>query len=176
MTKKLVVGYPRTRRTWTIRDWVRQKLGHPSPDEIAEAKERMRRYNAIIFEIDLGTGWRQICIGNHMPLYNPVKPELSLLVFRALPVIVTPYLSKIEGQFFITLDGLTKGIVTWISLEYPHFLLENYNKYSKGSIECKFRCVTEEAGMWLHRELAKACGMRFAEHDLAGNVVYTREP
>lgn len=163
------------KQRWTIRDWVRTKLGHPSPDEVAEAKERMRRYNALTFEVDLGTGWRQIRMGSHMPLYNPVKPELSMLVFRALPVIATPYLSKIEGKFFITLDGLTKGEVTWLSEKSQVDYLSG-RRYKKETVPCNFRCVTKEAGMWLHRELAKACGMRFAEHDLAGNVVYTREP
>lgn len=164
------------KKRWTIRDWVRHKLGHPSPKEVAEAKERMRRYNAITFEIDLGTGWRQIRMGSHMPLYNPIKPELSLLVFRALPVIATPYLSKIEGTFWITLDGLTKGKVTWVSGEAQSYLRMQGVIDKGAACECEFRCVTEEAGMWLHRELAKACGMRFAEHDLSGKVVYTREP
>jgi len=156
-----------------MRELARRLLGHPSPDEVAAAKERMRRYNALTFEVDLGTGWRQIRMGSHQPLYNPVKPELSLLVFRALPVIATPYLSKIEGKFFITLSGLTKGKVTWVT-EGTQLYLRGGRE--KSGISCEFRCVTEEAGMWLHRELAKACGMRFAEHDLAGHVKYTREP
>lgn len=163
------------RKRWTIRDWIRARLGHPSPDEVVEAKERIRRYNAITFEIDLGTGWRQIRMGSHMPLYNPIKPELSMLMFKALPVIATPYLSKIEGTFWITLAGLTAGLVTWVSSGKQSFLsVEEAGK--RNSIECKFRCVTEEAGMWLHRELAKACGMRFAEHTMSGSVVYTRDP
>lgn len=162
-----------------MRALARKLLGHPSPEQVAAAKERMRRYNALTFEIDLGNGvWRQIRMGSHVRLYNPVKPELSMLVFRALPVIATPYLSKIGGVFYITLDGLTSGKVTWMSEKAQRHLWKVTRKrgFGEGSIECKFRCVTKEAGTWLHRELAKACGMRFAEHDLAGNVVYTREP
>ena len=165
------------KKRWTLRDWARAKLGHPSPKQVEEAKERMDRLRLLTFEVDLGTGWRQIRIGNHMPLYNYVKPELSMLIFRAIPVIATPYLSKIGGSFYLTLDGLTAGKITWIPGKSQNYLTgRNELLRPEHARECEFRCVTREAGIWLHRELAKACGMRFREHDIGGHVRYTRDP
>ena len=168
-----------TKKYQSVRSLVRRLLGHPSPEQVKEAQERMEYHRALTFEVDLGNQgvWRQIRIGNHMPLYNPVKPDLSLLVFRALPVIATPYLPKIEGKFFITLDGLTAGKVTWIPGDEQGYLwARGKARDMSTTIECGFRCVTREAGMWLHRKLAEACGMRFREHDIGGHIVYTRDP
>jgi len=154
---------------------MRKKEAIPSPDEMAEASKRIAKFKALRFEVDLGDGvWRMVCLGSHVPLRNPIKPELSMLVFRAFPVIGTPYLSEIEGTFWITLDGLTAGKVTWIAGKTQQYL--SGRKYGEEAKECKFRCLTEEAGLWLHRELAKACGMKFREHDIGGHIIYTRDP
>jgi len=148
----------------------------PSPDEVAKAQKRVAKFEALRFELDLGDGvWRMVRIGNRVPLYNPVKPELSMLMFGVTPVVPSAYLPEIGGTFWITLDGLTAGKVTWMPSENQLYLVQQNRKWKDGTT-CKFRCCTEEAGLWLHRELAKACGMRFREHDLGGRVVYTRDP
>jgi hypothetical protein len=154
----------------------------PSPDQVAAANERLKKYAALTFEIQLSNGWTAVRIAHKMPLYNPINPSMSLLIFRLEPVVPTPYLPSLEGLFWLSSPGLKKGVVTWIPDASQEYLIgkdyhRTMNALAMGkSYNMPFRCQTQGAGEWLVLQLAKAAGMKFREHDMAGNLVYTREP
>ena len=150
----------------------------PTPEEAQRALGHVIRFLNLVFEVELGDGaWRPVRIGEHRPLRNVTRPELSLLAFKLEPLIVTPYLPEIRGCFFASRPGIERGVVSWIpTADMRH--LSQLRQPEGVSRYVRFRCVTEDAANWFAVLLAKAGGMRYRNRTLLrqDRYEYRREP
>ncbi len=134
----------------------------PSPGAVAEAVARLNRATTTTFELDL-EGWRTIWLADGRPLVNTQHREQTIIYYRPMLVIATPYLPAIDGQIALTVVSLETGKCTWL--------------VGQRSATVGFRACNEHSANWLRMNFARVSGMRFREHGALNpdKIIYTRD-
>jgi hypothetical protein len=135
----------------------------PSPEEIKNAKDRLRTTANITFWIDV-KGWRLIQLLQPKIMPNVHKPELVVIYYKPDIVIQTPYMATIDGNIAVSKLSLDKGVVTWMN--------------SGRDVNVGFRPANPQSEDWLRLKLALAGGMKFRSHGFVDKdkIIYTQTP
>lgn len=147
----------------------------PSPDEMDAALERIKKAESIAFELDI-TGWRTVYLTEPIPLPNQVRKELTIIFFKPVLAIPTPFLPELRGWVALTLESFITGRGTLMLGDNPDplaFLQQGRNNQVVG-----FRPCNDESRDWLRLCFARAMGMKFREHSLldSSKIIYTATP
>jgi hypothetical protein len=137
-----------------------ERGGVPSPEAVEQSVRKMNYLSQLFYEVDIG-GWRSVVLTDYIPRKNTVKPELSFLLVRMLPLIPTPFMPEIEGVLSISLPSLQTHQATWVREGLP-------------SLTIGFKCGTEAAEAALKQRLAEAAGYRYRRHGLVNpdEIIY----
>jgi len=135
----------------------------PSPDEMEAALERVQKTASITFELDIN-GWRIVYLTSAVPMPNTIIPALTVVYFKPVLAVATPYMPEIPGWLSVTLSSLATGRATLL--------------VDERAITVGFRATCQAAEDWLKLELARAAGMKFREHSILkpDEVIYTKTP
>jgi len=135
----------------------------PSPDEMEAAIERVQKTASITFELDIN-GWRTIFLTSAVPMPNERIPALTVVYFKPVLAVATPYMPDIPGWLAVTVLSLATGRATLL--------------IGERAITVGFKATCQAAEDWLKLELARAAGMRFREHSILkpDEVIYTKTP
>jgi len=139
--------------------------------------DRLSRLHALVYEVDLGDRIpRLVRIGERLPIYNKIRPDMNMLAFRLEPLVLTPYLSEIGGVFYATRLGVQKGVVSWV----PDGSMAHLSDAASlgRSQKVYFSATTDQAQLWLERRFARLVGARYRSHKMlhVDQYEYTREP
>ena len=147
----------------------------PSPEEMKAALERVRKAQAISFEVEMHDIWRAVILTNGVPLPNRYKPELVIVFFKPELLVVTPVMSVIDGWLAVTLCSLSTHRATLLSAGADD--VESLLRRSAIGRAVGFRPTNDESADWLRLMLARASGMRYREHSILDpeKIIYTRD-
>ena len=143
----------------------------PSPHEAATRLGRVFRFLNLTFEVQLPDGvWRTVRVGQHRPLFNEAKPDLSLLLFKLDPWVPTPYLPSIGGEFYASQHSFARGFVEWVPTPDMAHLARRVRPGS--TVRVGFRACNDDAAAWFVLLLAKAARARYRNKQLMSEDRY----
>lgn len=135
----------------------------PHPDAVAAAKRRLASVQQLVFELELGS-WRSVWLTEGHPVPNAYIPALSVILYKPVLLVATPYMPTLDFYVGVTKDSLRTKRCSILHADGKH----------GGAVG--FRCANDEAEAWLTQKLAQAAGMRFREHNSVkpDELVYTK--
>jgi len=147
----------------------------PSPEEMEAALDRVRKAQAISFEVELAGSWRAVTLTDVIPMSNRYKPELVIIFFKPVLLVATPSMPEVAGWLAVSLCSLSTHRATLLSAGETD--VASLLRRSSMGRAVSFRPTNEESGDWLRLVLAKASGMRYREHSMVdpSKIIYTRD-
>jgi len=148
----------------------------PSPEEMDAVLKRIRKTASITFEVELGS-WRAVYLTEPIPMPNKHKPELSIIFFKPVLVISTPFMPELRGYVACTLESLYTKRGTYMEgaegVEIHQLTAGMRHGRTVG-----FRPANSDSADWYRLCFARCMGYQFREHDSLDptKVVYTARP
>lgn len=141
-------------------------------EEIDNALETMEEMDSILYSLWYMGAFRTVKIRDSIPLYNPINPSLSMIMFNVLPLISTPSIIEIPGVFYISNPGVDSNTVSWVK-EVDMKDIAEHLKHGDTSIVFKYQSTPTEfvplnqrSELWLRQQLARAARMRYRERPM----------
>ena len=147
-------------------DEYRRQHEVPHPAAVEAAVNRINRIASVTFELELGT-WRTIILTEAKPMYNRVRPDLTIIFYKPVLLVVTPYMPEVPGWLAVSLGSLVgNGTAT---------LMPTLDAAMGRRVG--FKPSNQNAEDWLRLQFARASGMKFRSHGLVdpSKRVYTKE-
>jgi hypothetical protein len=144
----------------------RQQHEVPSPAQVEAAVNRINKAASITFELELDS-WRTVILAEAKPLYNRVRPDLTIIFFKPVLLVVTPYMQEIYGWLAVSLGSLIgRGTAT---------LMPTIGASTGRRVG--FKPSNEDAEAWLRLQFARAMGARFRSHSMVkpDAITYTKD-
>jgi hypothetical protein len=124
----------------------------PSPEEVAAAVQRVQNAASITFDLDL-RGWRTVFLVGGRGEYAERNPQMSVMFWRPVPVVATPYMPSIDATLVATLSCLDTHKATLL--------------FDAGGVATVgFRPCNDQSEQWFRLQFARLMRMRFREHGL----------